>query len=158
MPRVGSGKGSPKPALRQTICRHGRPEIVRDVQSPKGSSVSHPGSVQDAGFLATGRGTAQNREQRRQRVPPPRSDRSVRRNIYCYTCREKRHMSFKCPKNTGLYCDESSEPRWPVERPTSGEVYRSGRVNGINIVLDTRASRTWCRKILSRNVPSGMVR
>ena len=60
-------------------------------------------------------------------------------------------MAFKCPKNTGLYCDESSEPRRPVERPTSGEVYRSGRVNRISvpdIVLDTGASRTLVREVL----------
>ena len=67
-------------------------------------------------------------------------------------------MSFKCPKNTGLYCDESSEPRRQVEQPTSGEVYRSGRVNGISVadfVLDTGASRTLVREDL---VPSCAIR
>ena len=119
--------------------------MARDVQSPKASGMSHPGSVRDAGFLASGRGTAQNKSKGGRECPLHGATEGQEQDIYCYTCREKGHMLLKCPKSTGLYCDESSEPRRPVERPTSGEVYRSSRVKGISvadIVLDTGSSRT----------------
>ena len=62
-------------------------------------------------------------------------------------------MSYKCPKNAGLYCDVTTEP--PHESTHQAvkekEVYRRGRVNGIpveDIVLDTGASRTLVREDL----------
>jgi hypothetical protein len=33
--------------------------------------------------------------------------RKQEREVYYYTCKEKGHMSFRCPKNSGLYCGES---------------------------------------------------
>ena len=92
-----------------------------------------------------GEGLPKTRAKEAESAPSMEQPKRQERDIYCYTCREKGHMSFKCPNSTGLYSDENCEPRRPVERPTSGEVYRSGRVKDISvadIVLDTGASRT----------------
>ncbi|ETW98513.1 MAG: hypothetical protein ETSY2_42715 [Candidatus Entotheonella gemina] len=81
--------------------------------------------------------------------PSNSSDRSKKqeRDIYCFTCKEKGHMSFKCPKSSGLYCEES-EPETHTE---TTDVCRSGYVNGVmvgDIILDTGASRTLVREDL----------
>ena len=98
--------------------------MARDVQSPKASGVSHLGSTRDEGFLATGRGTAHNREQRRQRVPPPQSDQSVRSGTYTATSAVRRDTCHSsAPKTLASIVtraanqgDQSSDS--PVERYT----------------------------------------
>ena len=81
------------------------------------------------------------------------NNRSRKQEVQCFNCKEKGHMSYNCPKNTGLYCDVTTEP--PQESTHQAikekEVYRRGRVNGIpveDIVLDTGASRTLVREDL----------
>ena len=82
---------------------------------------------------------------------PAEQPKRKEKDIYCFTCKEKGHMSFKCPKSAGLYCDEGGESEEQTEVSTSGDVHRSGRVNGIqvdDIILDTGASRTLVREDL----------
>ena len=88
------------------------------------------------------------RERARDGNPNPsngKKNRKQEREIYCFNCKEKGHMSFKCPKSSGLYCDESKS-----ERPAEDmDVYRSGSINSImveDIILDTGVSRTQVRE------------
>ena len=41
---------------------------------------------------------------------------SCKQEVQCFNCKKKGHVSYKCHKNAGLYCDEFKE-----------EVYRRGR-------------------------------
>ena len=78
---------------------------------------------------------------RRDNKPAERAKRQ--QEVQCFNCKEKGHLSYKCPKTTGLYCDEGDNLPKPAFQ--EAEIYRSGRVNGItvdDIVLDTGAART----------------
>lgn len=33
----------------------------------------------------------------------------LEREVTCFSCKKKGHMSFKCPKTAGLYCDEGNK-------------------------------------------------
>ena len=58
--------------------------------------------------------------------PSNPSDKSKKQesDIYCFTCKEKGHMSFKCPKSSGLFCEESE----PETHTGTTDVCRSGCV------------------------------
>lgn len=75
----------------------------------------------------------------------PSDQRSLSRDVKCYNCNARGHMSYNCPNRTALFSNPTSAP---ITNRQQERVCHHGTINGVysrEIVVDTGAGKTLVR-------------